>query len=292
MDLTKSESLEAGIHRLANGTDAHICDCDACLRKNKGKPKNVPRTTYFRHKPSRVARLFPPPTPAPLPAPSSSKRRLDAFDHPDQPPISKHKDDPVIALDGAENDLDIPEAADSILEHDTLEADFDHLEDTDFGDAGPEDREEEAEARVEDTDFGDTGPEDREEEAEAHVEEEEARIEDVIPKNLDPPDDVDSEGADTDLLGTMGWTDEDLDELHQMAHLEDAQDSMSFITALRKASLDDTHSKLPPDALDRLRNPPRELPDISDPDLILSLKYYFANTTITAYNLIREATIE
>lgn len=66
-----------------------------------------------------------------------------------------------------------------------------------------------------------------------------------------PPDDVDPEGVDTDL-GTMGWTDEDLDELQQMAHLEDAQDLMSFITALRKASLDDAHSKLPPDALDRL----------------------------------------
>jgi hypothetical protein len=31
---------------------------------------------------------------------------------------------------------------------------------------------------------------------------------------------------------------------------------------------------------------------MSDPDLILSLKYYFANTTVAAYNLICEATIE
>jgi hypothetical protein len=92
------------------------------------------------------------------------------------------------------------------------------------------------------------------------VEEEEARVEDGIPENFDQD--------------MMGWTDEDLDELQQMARLEDAQDSMSFITALRKASLDDAYSKLPPDALDRLRNPPRQLLDISDPDLILSLKYY------------------
>ncbi|KAG1762379.1 hypothetical protein EV702DRAFT_1163929, partial [Suillus placidus] len=248
---------------------------------NKGKPKHVPRTTYFRHKPNRVARHFPPPlpaqTPAPIPAPSSSKRPLDASDHSEQPPISKHKHDRIIAID-AEDDLNIPEAADNIPGPDALDGAFDHLEDTDFGDTGPEDRVEEEEARVEeeevrveDTGFGDTGPEDREEE-------EEARVEDVIPENFDQ-----------DMLG---WTDEDLDELQQMARLEDAQDSMSFITALRKASLDDAHSKLPPDALDRLRNPPRELPDISDPDLILSLKYYFANTTIASYNLIREATIE
>jgi hypothetical protein len=103
-----------------------------------------------------------------------------------------------------------------------------------------------------------------------------------------PPDDINPDRAGPDL-GTMGWMDKDLDELLQMARLEDAQDSMSFITALQKASLDDAHSKLPPDALDRLRNPPRELPNISDPDLILSLKYYFANTTITSYNLTHEA---
>ncbi|KAG1762071.1 hypothetical protein EDD22DRAFT_953442 [Suillus occidentalis] len=241
MNFITSESLEAGIHRLANGTDIHICDCDACLRKNKGKPKHVPRTTYFRHKPNRVARLFPPPLPAqipaPIPAPSSSKRPLDASDHSEQPPISKHKHDRIIAID-AEDDLDIPEAADDIPGPDALHGAFNHLEDTDFGDTGPEHRVEEEEAqvegeevRVEDTSFGYTGPEDREEE-------EEAQVEDVIPKNLNQ-----------DMLG---WMDEDLDELQQMACLEDAQDSMSFITTLRKASLDDAHSKLPPDALDRL----------------------------------------
>ncbi|KAG2061619.1 hypothetical protein BDR06DRAFT_1042008 [Suillus hirtellus] len=235
-----------------------MCDCDACLQKNKGKPKHVPQTTYFQHKPNRVARLFPPPlpaqTPAPILAPSSSKHPLDASDHPEQPPILKHKDDPIIAINGTEDDLDIPEAADNIPGPDALDGAFDHLEDTNFGDMGPEDREEEEEARVEevqacveDTNFGDMGPKDREEEEEAHVE-------DIIPENFDqdmPSDDVDPQDAHTDL-GTMGWTDEDLDELQQMAHLEDAQDSMTFITALQKASLDDTHSKLPPDTLDRL----------------------------------------
>ncbi|KAG2343765.1 hypothetical protein BDR05DRAFT_975794 [Suillus weaverae] len=83
----------------------------------------------------------------------------------------------------------------------------------------------------------------------------------------------------------MGWTDEDLEELHRMAQLEDAQDAMSFITALCKASLDDPHSHLPEEALARLRNPPHQLPGSTDLDLILSLKYYFANLTVNAYNL-------
>ncbi|KAG2054063.1 hypothetical protein BDR06DRAFT_1050821 [Suillus hirtellus] len=125
-------------------------------------------------------------------------------------------------------------AADNIPGPDALDRAFNHLEDTNFGDMGPKDREEEEEARVEeaqacveDTNFGDTGPKDREEEEEAHVE-------DNIPENFNqdmPPDDIDLKGADTDL-GTMGWMDEDLDELQQMACLEDAQDLMSFITAL------------------------------------------------------------
>jgi hypothetical protein len=91
---------------------------------------------------------------------------------------------------------------------------------------------------------------------------------------------------------TMGWTDEDLEELHRMAQLEDAQHAMAFINALRKASLDDVHSQLPPEAIDRIRNPPRELPDTTDPDLLLSLKYYFADMTIKAYNTVRDATME
>ncbi|KAG2741596.1 hypothetical protein P692DRAFT_201842245 [Suillus brevipes Sb2] len=85
---------------------------------------------------------------------------------------------------------------------------------------------------------------------------------------------------------TMGWTDEDLEELHHMARLDDAQDATTFITALRKASLDDPHSCLPDDAIHRLRHPPRELPDTTNPDHIQSLKYYFADTTIKAYNAI------
>jgi hypothetical protein len=90
----------------------------------------------------------------------------------------------------------------------------------------------------------------------------------------------------------MGWTDKDLEGSHRMTCLEDAQDALSFITALQKASLDDPCTHLPPDAIDHLCNPPHELPDTTDPDLILSLKYYFADLTVNAYNLIHEATIQ
>ncbi|KAG1730372.1 uncharacterized protein EDB91DRAFT_1252639 [Suillus paluster] len=58
--------------------------------------------------------------------------------------------------------------------------------------------------------------------------------------------------------------------------LQDAQDAMAFITALRKALLNDTFARLPPEALNRLQNPPHALPDITDPDLLLSLKLFFA----------------
>ncbi|KAG1739953.1 uncharacterized protein EDB91DRAFT_1053696, partial [Suillus paluster] len=104
--------------------------------------------------------------------------------------------------------------------------------------------------------------------------------------------DCDWNEADQTAPQTMGWTDDNLEELHRMAQISDAQHAMTFISALRKASHDDIHSQLSQDTLDRLRNPPCTLPNTTDPDLILSLKYYFADTTIKAYNAIREATLE
>ena len=80
---------------------------------------------------------------------------------------------------------------------------------------------------LKDTNFGDTGPEDGARE--------EARVEEVLPENFDlqdmPLDDAHPECAGTNLE-TMGWTDEDLDKLQQMARLEDVQDAMSFIIIL------------------------------------------------------------
>lgn len=77
-----------------------------------------------------------------------------------------------------------------------------------------------------------------------------------------------------------------------MECLQDAQDAMAFIIALCKASLNDSHVHLPAEALDQLQNPPHTLPDAMDPDLTLSLKYYFANLIVNAYNLVHDATME
>ncbi|KAG2071864.1 hypothetical protein BDR04DRAFT_476931 [Suillus decipiens] len=84
------ESIEAGAHRLDNGTTIYVCDCSACLHKTGGRNLQVSKATYFRHKPSRLASL--PPVPlniapdlpspdlphVPVPAESSSSKRLQA----------------------------------------------------------------------------------------------------------------------------------------------------------------------------------------------------------------------
>ncbi|KAG1817420.1 hypothetical protein EV424DRAFT_1347896 [Suillus variegatus] len=76
------DSIEAGAHRLDDGTTIHVCNCGRNLR--------VSKATYFRHKPSRLASIFLPPvtlsvapdlpspdlrhTPPPAASSSSSKR--------------------------------------------------------------------------------------------------------------------------------------------------------------------------------------------------------------------------
>jgi hypothetical protein len=87
---------KAGIYELHGGTKIHICDCDTCLRKHGGKPKQVHRNTYFAHKPARTARLFPPPPPTAseivvAAVPSSSKRSLDMCDDNEQEPAPRKK---------------------------------------------------------------------------------------------------------------------------------------------------------------------------------------------------------
>lgn len=84
------DSIEAGAHRLDDGTTIHVCDCNSCLRKTGGRNLRVSKATYFRHKPSRLASIFLPPlalsvapdlpspdlrhTPPPAASSSSSKR--------------------------------------------------------------------------------------------------------------------------------------------------------------------------------------------------------------------------
>ncbi|KAG2141318.1 hypothetical protein DEU56DRAFT_708218, partial [Suillus clintonianus] len=74
--------------------------------------------------------------------------------------------------------------------------------------------------------------------------------------------------------------------------LDDIKDAMVFIEALRSATLDDGVINFDPDALERLRNPPQEILTIDDPDVLLSLKLFLADTTEAAYNSIRQAIME
>jgi hypothetical protein len=84
------ESIEAGAHRLDDGTTIYFCNCSTCLRKTGGRNLQISKATYFRHKHSRLASL--PPVPlniapdlpspdlpqVPVPAESSSSKRLQA----------------------------------------------------------------------------------------------------------------------------------------------------------------------------------------------------------------------
>ncbi|KAG1830094.1 hypothetical protein EV424DRAFT_1343684 [Suillus variegatus] len=55
------DSIEAGAHRLDDGTTIHVCDCNSCLRKTGGRNLHLP-SPDLRH------------TPPPAASSSSSKR--------------------------------------------------------------------------------------------------------------------------------------------------------------------------------------------------------------------------
>jgi hypothetical protein len=81
------------------------------------------------------------------------------------------------------------------------------------------------------------------------------------------------------------------DVLSELVQLDDIKKTMEFIRALQTASLDDEATRLDSECLDRLRNPPQESIDISDPDLRLALDNYLAvgNASQETYNAVRTA---
>ncbi|KAG1838088.1 hypothetical protein DFJ58DRAFT_631468, partial [Suillus subalutaceus] len=91
---------------------------------------------------------------------------------------------------------------------------------------------------------------------------------------------------------TVGLNDADLAEFSRLSQLDDIKDAMIFIQALRGATLDNGVINIELDALERLRNPPQEILSIDDPDILLSLKLFLADTTEAAYNSIRSAIME
>ncbi|KAG1843776.1 hypothetical protein DFJ58DRAFT_632052, partial [Suillus subalutaceus] len=74
--------------------------------------------------------------------------------------------------------------------------------------------------------------------------------------------------------------------------LNDIKHALVFIEALCSATLDDGVISFDPDALECLCNPPQEILAIDDPDVLLSLKLFLANTTEAAYNSICQAIME
>ncbi|KAG2065943.1 hypothetical protein BDR04DRAFT_1160882 [Suillus decipiens] len=91
---------------------------------------------------------------------------------------------------------------------------------------------------------------------------------------------------------TVGLNDADLAELSRFSRLNDIKDAMIFIQALCSAMLDDGVINIELDALERLRNPPQEILSINDPDVLLLLKLFLADTTEAAYNSICSAIME
>ncbi|KAG1863229.1 hypothetical protein DFJ58DRAFT_839199 [Suillus subalutaceus] len=280
---------EKSITRLWHG----FSRLSVCLRKNFGKPKTVKRTTYYAHRPSRITPQCPLPHPfsepsvvpqpqpaAPIvPVPSSSKRLLQTDKDEDQPTISIKKPRTDLDVDfkqdfdiydnrpggEQEQELGYEECGEERLRHEELDDHPDTINpsiDLDNAHLRSDDIVDDEDLHNSNDDFI------RDEERDDHLNTVNADINrnDDHPHNADVADDEGLPHANDPLIQAMGWTDEDLDELHCMAQLGDTQDAMSFITALRKASLDDPHSRLPEEALARLRNPPHQLPDNTTPD--------------------------
>lgn len=74
-----------------------------------------------------------------------------------------------------------------------------------------------------------------------------------------------------------------------IARVDDLKVALTFIDAVKKASLD--NGDLDTETVERLRNPPQELLDVSDPDLRFSLDLFIATTTASqdTYNSARSA---
>ena len=91
----------------------------------------------------------------------------------------------------------------------------------------------------------------------------------------------------------MGFsrTDFELEELSDIAQLDDMKIAMGFIRAIENASLDDDDCRLGEEAIDRLRHPPQQPVDIDSPDLRLGLDLFnsLSNSSQETYTSVRQA---
>src|SRR6202035_6024549 len=72
----------------------------------------------------------------------------------------------------------------------------------------------------------------------------------------------------------LSLEDLDISDMANGSHIDDLKLTTSFIRALREATLDDPGMKLDGDALNRLRNPPRERLDVNNAEFLFSLKTF------------------
>jgi hypothetical protein len=113
-------------------------------------------------------------------------------------------------------------------------------------------------------------------------------MDDQIDQNAAEPRDVGclEETPEVPLAHHIG-----LEELSDLARLEDIKLAMKFIQALEGASLDDENSGLDADTLHRLRNSPTSCVDLSDPDLRLGLDLFLVSikSSQDMYTMARDA---
>lgn len=106
--------------------------------------------------------------------------------------------------------------------------------------------------------------------------------------SLEPSNDLPDNHADPAPSTSSEESLNDIDEFPEVAlpQLKELRDSVRFIEGLKNATLD--ASGLDQDVLDRLRNPPRELPHIT-PDNHLAISLYLETSSEESYNSICKA---
>jgi hypothetical protein len=111
-------------------------------------------------------------------------------------------------------------------------------------------------------------------------------------------DDPDARGPRQPCLGEndpdLALEGLDISGMASGTNIDDLKLTMSFIRALRQATLDDPGMKLDAKALERLRNPPREPLDVNNSEFLFSLKNFLhlTNSAEKTYDNIRATYLE
>ncbi|KIJ95896.1 hypothetical protein K443DRAFT_134296 [Laccaria amethystina LaAM-08-1] len=127
-------------------------------------------------------------------------------------------------------------------------------------------------------------------------EEEEQEDEDIrIGTRSEPPDPGSDSDAEDDEIQAAPLVseceDDNWETLPTPSRIENVKLAQSFIKLIKNATLD--NGKMDPSATERLRNPPTEPIDLSDPDLRFSLDLYLSctNSSEATYNQVRQSVL-